>query len=310
MMSWLRGTRSHERWERRAHAYVDGELKARDYLRFEEHLESCERCQALLDEVADLRASLQAMPEAEPPRSFRLTPEMVRPKSRPVRGAPAPPAWAFRAAQVTAGIAIAGFVSVVTIDALSGEPGRAGDDAGSMTTMAGAANEAPVRDNAGGSTSDNATATDALGSDPGTTPTADDAPPATIPPYTNGTSGSASTNTATPSAEFSAAPSPETTPEGPRTGPPTEEPSAMASATSEGYQPTDDGSGDIEKAAPLPEGESMRATEGATEMTTQLAATAEPERDRTLIRSIEALLAIVAVAAVVMAFFARGSAER
>lgn len=315
MMSWLRGTRSHERWERRAHAYVDGELKARDYLRFEQHLERCERCLATVDGVAELRASLQAMPEAAPPRSFRLTPEMVRAKAPARRAAPAPPAWAFRAAQVTAGIAIVGLFSVLTVDVLGGASGEGDDASNAMTTMAsagrGVADDAAGGGSAGGQaptdTAAEGSPTDAIGSTPMV--------PSTIPPYDDGTGTGAGTNTITPAGTATVPVEGDATPDGatttpspaaPATGDPGEGHETVPT-TSEGYVGQGDGNSaeNYEKAAPLPEGDDGNRTAGGETLTTHVAAPEEPGSDKTLLRSLEALLAVVAGGAIVLAFFAR-----
>ena len=112
----------------RVTAYVDGELSTGEAARFEAEVrqspdlgEAVEAQRAL---KSLLRSSLNEVPA---PRSFALTPEMVR----GLRPAPARswfPAGAARVAQATAAVAIVGFVTLTAID-LTGSPSDTNSDA-------------------------------------------------------------------------------------------------------------------------------------------------------------------------------------
>jgi hypothetical protein len=66
-------------------AFLDGELSPPATLRLEAHVASCEACASRLEELRETRSALRAMPEAEAPRSFALTPEMARRDAAPTR---------------------------------------------------------------------------------------------------------------------------------------------------------------------------------------------------------------------------------
>jgi hypothetical protein len=67
----------HERLRKNLSTYIDGELSPRDTTSLETHLAGCESCQAELDDLRAGKYALNALPSAEVPRSFALTPEMV-----------------------------------------------------------------------------------------------------------------------------------------------------------------------------------------------------------------------------------------
>jgi hypothetical protein len=124
----------HGRWESRLDEYVDGRLDPRVRGEFEAHMAGCAACTEAVAGVTATRTLLAALPEREPPRSFRLTPEMASEPAGPAMPAPKPsprPAWAMRSAQALAGLAAVGLVTVVSID-LSQDDG--GGDA-SMSTL-------------------------------------------------------------------------------------------------------------------------------------------------------------------------------
>jgi hypothetical protein len=70
--------------------HLDGRLDASSAAALEEHLSACDACSTHLAELRDVRVALSALPAAEPPRSFRLSPAEARPQ-QPVRAAQ--PRW-------------------------------------------------------------------------------------------------------------------------------------------------------------------------------------------------------------------------
>lgn len=105
----------HRRTRRLLSPYLDGVLSARDSRRLEGHLAQCEACR---DELAELRATVQALAElplAEAPRSFALAAAPV-PTLRPVAGRME---FGLRVATAAAAFALA----VVLVGDFAGLPG-------------------------------------------------------------------------------------------------------------------------------------------------------------------------------------------
>lgn len=174
-MGWFFARRGHDRWAEQLHGYADGELGVRDELAVRGHLQDCERCRTELAGIRELKASLQALPEAEAPRSFRLTPEMVAPPV-PMRTAQTP-RWLPRVAQVAGGVAMAGFAALLAVDlfAVNGNGGR--DN--TTTLMAAGAQEDASADVAANSQMG--------GSGNAAPPDAEGTPATELPSYTPGT---------------------------------------------------------------------------------------------------------------------------
>lgn len=59
-------------------AYLDGSLPAAGRARVEDHLGTCPDCRTELDDLGRLRGLLHAVPAVDPPRSFVLTPDLLR----------------------------------------------------------------------------------------------------------------------------------------------------------------------------------------------------------------------------------------
>lgn len=116
----------HARWQEQLDAYLDGELAPAAVRRFEVHLEACSACAVALETTRGLKAALASQPGLQAPRSFALTPAMAggREPARP----PRPLAVTYRLAQATAFAAIAGFATLVVVDASGGGSPAAGDD--------------------------------------------------------------------------------------------------------------------------------------------------------------------------------------
>ncbi len=140
-MRWFGRPAGHRRWKVNVAALADGELPEAEVARFAAHLETCEPCrEALAGERALKRMLPSALPGAPAPRSFAITPAMLAaPPKEPVRERT--PMLAMRFAQVTAGIAVLGLVSLLVVD-MSGS-GQQGDGAAApMAAMDNAADGA------------------------------------------------------------------------------------------------------------------------------------------------------------------------
>lgn len=110
-MLWMN---PHRRTRGRLSAYIDRQLSPGEARAVEAHLSSCEECRAGADDLRAAVRALQMLPQAEPPRSFALTPEMA---SRPARSAPARPMAPMQAGLrlAAAGLAVA-LAVVFTVD--------------------------------------------------------------------------------------------------------------------------------------------------------------------------------------------------
>lgn len=97
----------------RAHlsAYLDGELGAAAARRLEHHLATCRACTSELDGLRETRAALRSLPEVPAPRSFALTPGMVRDAAPRARRGLQPLVAGLRA--TSAGLAVALAVTIV-----------------------------------------------------------------------------------------------------------------------------------------------------------------------------------------------------
>ncbi|HZP26684.1 MAG TPA: zf-HC2 domain-containing protein [Dehalococcoidia bacterium] len=73
----------HQRLRDQLSAYLDGELNVRQSVRLDAHLETCEACRGLLEELHLTRDTLGRLTAVPAPRSFALTPQQAA-------GAPAP----------------------------------------------------------------------------------------------------------------------------------------------------------------------------------------------------------------------------
>ncbi len=59
-------------------ALLDKQLPAQEQTRYEAHVRACQQCQALLNDLRHTVALLHALPQPALPRSFVLSPEMLR----------------------------------------------------------------------------------------------------------------------------------------------------------------------------------------------------------------------------------------
>lgn len=123
-------------------AYADGSLDARAASALDTHLATCTLCRERLEELRRVRALLGALPEAEPPRSFRLTRAMAAaPAPRPADARPAPWTGALGllrpALPALSGVSLAVFAMLLAIDA-SGSGGGASDSDGAASVPAAA----------------------------------------------------------------------------------------------------------------------------------------------------------------------------
>ncbi len=109
----------HSRLRDQLSAYIDGELKAPAAERLERHLADCGRCRAELEQLRATIGALRELPEAEPPRSFTLSPERVA-APRPALPAVPPLAFGMRIAATVVAAALA-VVLVVDLGDIGGD---------------------------------------------------------------------------------------------------------------------------------------------------------------------------------------------
>lgn len=105
--------RTHSRYREMADAFLDGELRPDETVRFEAHAAGCIECSALLETGKALKASLGTIPVVQAPRSFRITPAMVQeraPSPAPMRATPL-----LMVARVGAAASVAAFAVVGTL---------------------------------------------------------------------------------------------------------------------------------------------------------------------------------------------------
>jgi len=129
-MLWLN---KHARDRRNLSPYIDGRLTASEATALETHLASCEACRRELDELRAAVSVLHDMPQADPPRSFALTPQLLERKTadaaRPL------PALGLGMRLVGAGVAVA-FAIVLVGDLTLGDNGGASQEAATEARVA------------------------------------------------------------------------------------------------------------------------------------------------------------------------------
>ncbi len=150
-MQLLASIRPHARLQRDLDAYVDGELGANAHERMERHLAGCTGCSAEVARRAALKVAIAALPEVPAPRSVLIS-EALLARSTPPRpvttAARSAPLVALRFTQLAAGLAIAGFVATVVVDAAD-----TGGGSGAATTASPLQGEAAGPGSGGGVTS-------------------------------------------------------------------------------------------------------------------------------------------------------------
>lgn len=116
-MLWLN---RHRRLRDNLSAYADGRLSPDATRSVEGHLETCGACRGELEDLRAAVALLRALPEAETPRSFALTPDQIaRPQRRaPVTGLP-PLVTGLRLASVALAVSLAAVV-IADVGGLAG----------------------------------------------------------------------------------------------------------------------------------------------------------------------------------------------
>jgi anti-sigma factor RsiW len=141
-LNFLRRDR-HETWQQDLDAYVDGELAAPAATVFEHHLAACQLCQPLVEQARFAKVALTTMPVLHAPRSFAISEAMLARSTPRKRTAPGP---VYRMAQATAFAALAGFATLVIVDATRDS---SAETATFAAPAAGIAESAPVADSAG-----------------------------------------------------------------------------------------------------------------------------------------------------------------
>lgn len=101
-------------------AFVDGELDSAGMTRVERHLAACDACAADVATARTLTSSLGALPMRSAPRSFQLTPEMVRGSAPSALPAASRTPASLTFVRVAAGIAVVAFISVFAGSLLNG----------------------------------------------------------------------------------------------------------------------------------------------------------------------------------------------
>jgi len=125
-MLWLS---KHARLRNNLSPYIDGRLTASQATALKAHLAVCETCSRELDELRATATALNELPQAEPPRSFAITPEMLERKA----AAGARPTPALGVGMRLAGAAVAVVLAVVLVGDLTvGGGGGASREAGSQ----------------------------------------------------------------------------------------------------------------------------------------------------------------------------------
>jgi hypothetical protein len=127
-MLWLS---KHTRIRNDLSVYIDGQLSQNARTAVEKHLAACEACARELEELRATISAVGALPEADAPRSFAVTPEVLERRiSRPAPETP-PVAIGMR----LAGAAVAVALAVVVV----GDLGVGGDGDGGGTASSGGA---------------------------------------------------------------------------------------------------------------------------------------------------------------------------
>jgi hypothetical protein len=137
--------RRHTRMTAQANAYADGELRGEELAGFERHLSGCEQCRASVQSARTLKAALANMPAAAAPRSFAVTPAMLReaaPRPEPARGGT--PLY-LGLARAGAALSVVAFATVLAFGAFDSNS-NSGDDATAGAARDGASAEyaAPI----------------------------------------------------------------------------------------------------------------------------------------------------------------------
>lgn len=162
-MRWFGTPVGHRRWKVNVAAFADGELPGAEAARFAAHLETCEQCREALAGERALKGMLTAaLPAAPALRSFAITPAMLAKRERKELAQARAPMLAMRAAQVAAGIAVLGLVSLFVADMRGSS--QQGDRAGAP--MAALDNAADGAEESVGLTAAQSTATAGSGSLP------------------------------------------------------------------------------------------------------------------------------------------------
>jgi anti-sigma factor RsiW len=125
-------------WNRTAHpkdedlsAYLDGELRGAALAAMNTHVDGCERCRSLLDDLSTAKAALASLPHETPRRSFQIAPRL-KPARRSLI-----PAW-------TPAVALTVFLVLVAVDV-----GPFGGSSHDSATSGGALTAQSANDSAG-----------------------------------------------------------------------------------------------------------------------------------------------------------------
>ena len=124
---------THARSRKRLSPYLDGQLSPRERTTLEAHLVACGACRRALDELRATISAVGGLADAEPPRSFALTPRMLE-RHAAVPPASVPPlAYGMR----LAGAGVVLVLAVVLVgDFASMGGGDSGSDGGGMRQAA------------------------------------------------------------------------------------------------------------------------------------------------------------------------------
>lgn len=133
-MRWFGRSRGHGRWEARLAAFADGELPPDEDAACAAHLHVCEACRQALAAERALKGMLKAaLPDVPAPRSFAIGPGMLIPELGKQPAKAAPPVLAMRFAQVAAGFAVIGLVSLFVLDLRGSDEGAENGAAAPMS---------------------------------------------------------------------------------------------------------------------------------------------------------------------------------
>ena len=128
-MLWLN---THARSRKRLSPYIDGQLSPREKVTLDAHLAGCDACRRDFDELRATISAIGGLADADPPRSFALTPRVLEKRV----AAPSPTVPPIATGMRLAGAGIALVLAIVMLGDLGGVGGGNSRDEGGRTRQA------------------------------------------------------------------------------------------------------------------------------------------------------------------------------